>query len=86
LWYPRFLNYYNKDTTTILIITLLIMAVPIKLNMGDITHNDNTYKLLYTKMILIIIDFTKTVNKKHVWTVAYVNVISKVFISIIIVS
>jgi hypothetical protein len=35
-------------------------------------------------MILIIIDFTKTVNKKHVCTVAYINVISKVFISIVI--
>jgi hypothetical protein len=62
------------------------MTIPITLNMGDITPNDNTYKWLCTKMILIIIDLTKTVNKKHICNVAFINVISKVFISIVIVS
>ncbi len=34
------------DTTTILIMTLLIMALLITLDSGDITYNDNTLKLI----------------------------------------
>ncbi len=32
-----------KDTATVLILTLLIMAILTTLNMGDIPYNDVTY-------------------------------------------
>ncbi len=49
--------------------------------MGAIVYNDITYNWFYLKITLLI-----TVNKKHTCNVTFVNVISKFFISIVVVS
>jgi hypothetical protein len=53
--------------------TLLIMAILITLNMGDITYNDITYNWLYLLLILLINDFTYNSNniKEQVCKVAF---------------
>jgi hypothetical protein len=38
---------WQKDTTTMLIMTLHIKTILLTLKMGDITYNDTTYKLLF---------------------------------------
>jgi hypothetical protein len=71
---------------TILVMTILIMTILTTLNMGDITCNDITFHWFYLQMTLLI-----KVNKKHICNVTFINVInkvsiSKVFITIVVVS
>ncbi len=61
----------SLDTTTILIMTLLlrILLMMITLNTGEVTYNDITYKLFYLCMTLLA-----TVNKKHLCNVKFITV------------
>jgi hypothetical protein len=58
-----------------LIMTLLIMTILITLNTGDITYNDLSLNWLDLN------EYTYN-NKKSICDVAFINVISKVFITI----
>jgi len=60
--------------------TLLIITILTTLNTGDITHNDINY------MILLVNDLLTTVNKKHIYNIAFIYVMNKVIICKVFVS
>ncbi len=65
---------------TLLIRTLLIQKILITLSTGAITYNDITYNWFY-----LLITLLRSVNNKHMWNAAFILVIGKVFISIVVV-